>query len=728
MKFSIKKFLPLALIGMAINCFAAPEDHFVTTWKTDNPGTSNSSSITIPTFGPGYSYSVDWDNDNVVDQVGITGDITHDYGVPGTYTVRIFGDFPRIYFNGGGDKDKILSIDQWGTNPWSQMSSAFSGASNLVNNATDTPDLSMANFMTNMFLGASLIGGSTDNGNWDWNTSQILKMNGAFHSATSFNKDISNWNTSSVNDMSLMFFNAISFNQNIADWDTSLVQDMERMFLGAYDFNQNLAAWDVENVTDFSQMLSLVTLSTANYDALLISWAEQDINNALGFDGGNSQYCSHEAREARFSLILQDGLGISDGGLCDEGYFTTTWKTDNPGTSNSTSITIPVKDDEIYFYRVDWNGDGDFDDPSEDIDYMSGATHDYGVAGSYTIRIKGIFPRIFFNDSGDKDKILSVDQWGTRKFETMALSFTGASNLTINASDTPLVEDGGGYLLMFRDATSIGTGTGNWVWDTAGKGNMQSMFKNTQFNEDIGSWDTGDVETMASMFADTDSFDQDISDWNVSNVADLSLMFNGAGLSTQNYDLLLFNWGSQSLQSGVTFGAGASTYCFQGAQDARDDMINNDGWSIFDNGLSLTCGNDVDIVVSILNPATEAASNEVVEYEIQLVNIGTNPVVDAVLTDVLPPEIISSSWACTAFGTATCSASGTGPINDTFSIPFSSSLTYTVSATMTSAPFVDVYYQVTATVSALQADTNPNNNSDDDLNSYDDIIFESGFE
>ncbi len=32
---------------------------FVTVWKTDNTGSSNSTSITIPTTGTGYNYDVD---------------------------------------------------------------------------------------------------------------------------------------------------------------------------------------------------------------------------------------------------------------------------------------------------------------------------------------------------------------------------------------------------------------------------------------------------------------------------------------------------------------------------------------------------------------------------------------------------------------------------------------------------------------------------------------------
>ena len=51
---------------------------FITTWNTGNPGTSNATSITIPTSGAGYNYDIDWNNDGVFDEFGVVGDITHD--------------------------------------------------------------------------------------------------------------------------------------------------------------------------------------------------------------------------------------------------------------------------------------------------------------------------------------------------------------------------------------------------------------------------------------------------------------------------------------------------------------------------------------------------------------------------------------------------------------------------------------------------------------------------
>ena len=53
----------LTLFIFTFNLFS--QNEFITTWKTDNPGSSNDTSITIPTTGAGYNYDVDWDNDGV---------------------------------------------------------------------------------------------------------------------------------------------------------------------------------------------------------------------------------------------------------------------------------------------------------------------------------------------------------------------------------------------------------------------------------------------------------------------------------------------------------------------------------------------------------------------------------------------------------------------------------------------------------------------------------------
>ncbi len=282
----------LSMILLSTKLVAAPSDHFVTTWET----TVGDTVITIPTFpGETYSYAIDWDNDMVPDQTGITGDATHDYGVAGVHTIRIFGDFPRIYINDSAEKNKILSIEQWGTNQWISMERSFYGASNLVNNAIDTPDLSIVSSLSSMFRNCGSIGAAIETSNWDWDTSNVSLFNHMFINASSFNQDISSWSTNNVTNMQSMFTNAISF-------------------------NQDLSAWNVENIsTPFFLFLNNTAFSTINYDKLLIAWSNQNLllNSIFQLD---SQYCSVDAQNARATIISNFNWTITDGGhtnACD---------------------------------------------------------------------------------------------------------------------------------------------------------------------------------------------------------------------------------------------------------------------------------------------------------------------------------------------------------------------------------------------------------------------------
>jgi surface protein len=240
---------------------AESTDDFVITVKTDNPGTSSDNQFTIPTHpGSSYLYDVDCDNEKPDEIIGATGDATCNYDRPGTYTIRIKekshgNGFPRIYFNNSGDKDKIISVDRWGTGVWSSMAYAFYGCSNLAGQSVDTPDLSNVTDMSWMFMTAEAFNQNING----WDTSNVTNMVGMFYGASNFNQELSNWVVSSVTDMSYLFFNASSFNQIIGNWDVSNVDDMSRMFYGANVFNQDIGEWDTSKVKYMVRMFYYAT-------------------------------------------------------------------------------------------------------------------------------------------------------------------------------------------------------------------------------------------------------------------------------------------------------------------------------------------------------------------------------------------------------------------------------------------------------------------------------------
>ena len=247
---------------------------FTTVWKTNESSDSSlgPNTIAIPTTGNDYNYMINWGDGNI--ERDVNGTIKHIYDTEGTYTVKIYGDFPRIYFNDNRQvKDKLTKITDWGGIKWASMRCAFYGCSNMQIDTTSLPDLSQVTDMFYMFAGAiSFTGKNSSINNWDtsnvtdmvgmfwvasafnqdignWDTSKVTNMMGTFYLATSFNKDIGNWDTSSVISMGQMFRAARAFNQDIGNWDTSSVINMNCMFCDAKAFYQDLSGWNVSNVT-----------------------------------------------------------------------------------------------------------------------------------------------------------------------------------------------------------------------------------------------------------------------------------------------------------------------------------------------------------------------------------------------------------------------------------------------------------------------------------------------
>lgn len=201
------------------------------------------------------------------------------------------------------------NIGGWDVSNTGDMGYMFSGAT-AFNQDIGSWNVSKVYNMFSLFSGAESF--NQDIGRWD--VSKATMMSYMFRGANVFNQDISSWNVSGVYEMANMFSWTSNFNQDISSWDVSRVINMTEMFSNAIAFNQDIGSWDVGNVTNMTDMFKDVTLSTNNYNNILIGWAGQTVNNDINFNGGNSKYSPGEAADARAVLTGTYGWTIIDGG------------------------------------------------------------------------------------------------------------------------------------------------------------------------------------------------------------------------------------------------------------------------------------------------------------------------------------------------------------------------------------------------------------------------------
>jgi surface protein len=233
--------------------------------------------------------------------------------------------------------------------------------------------------------------------------------------------------------------------------------------------------------------------------------------------------------------------------------FVSTWNTslNSTGSSNKTSITLPLEASGIYSFVVDW-GDGisSFVDAWDSVN----VTHTYATEGVYIIQINGTIVGFRFNNGGDKLKILNIGQWGNLRVGNNNGYFYGATNLDSDATDSLDLTGTTTLYNMFNDASSL---TGDLSgWNTSNVENMQSMFRDASsftsnlsgwdvstvtsmsnmflsaaiFNSNLNMWKTSKVISMSYMFTNADSFDGNISLWDVSNVIGMTYMFSDAAI------------------------------------------------------------------------------------------------------------------------------------------------------------------------------------------------------
>lgn len=147
--------------------------------------------------------------------------------------------------------------------------------------------------------------------------------------------------------------------------------------------------------------------------------------------------------------------------------FISRWNTELPG-SNNDQVTIPTNGSYVYDYTVDW-GDG-----TSDTNITGNITHTYDDPGIYTIEITGLFPAIYFNNTGDRRKIIEITSWGDIQWQSMENAFYGCENLNFDAIAAPNLSQVTTLKNMFRGAF-VFNGILNG-WDVSNVTDISGMF------------------------------------------------------------------------------------------------------------------------------------------------------------------------------------------------------------------------------------------------------------
>ena len=129
------------LITTGLKSICDRPGYFITIWKTDNDGYTNSDQILFPlAFGGTYDFTIYWGDGSstYIDEYNETN-LTHTYSSAGIYEVRVSGTCYGFGFFSDGDQSKLLDVANWGSVRLHNYGWQFSNCDNLTGfSAPDT--------------------------------------------------------------------------------------------------------------------------------------------------------------------------------------------------------------------------------------------------------------------------------------------------------------------------------------------------------------------------------------------------------------------------------------------------------------------------------------------------------------------------------------------------------------------------------------------------------------
>jgi surface protein len=487
------------------------------------------------------SGTVYW-GDGTFDTYTSSLDITHDYGVAGTYDIYLYTNSFQYSDVGNNDRPKYLQIKDLRKQRFSAYSEYVNMANMIVVADAGAPDPDNVPRVGRAFQNCDSI--TTINASqWGFPATGLLYFaDNAFAGSDLFNDSgVSTWRVDRYVNIQEMFKNCVSFDVDLSDWANRLAtpngsaRSLKGMFNGCSSFTNGgvggvglgLDSWDTSTVNNLDSTFA----NSCVFNDRLDSWDTSGVNT--------------------MAFLFINNASFNNGGVSGVGLGIDNWDT--------SSVTNMANMFEKYrgssgFYVGSWD--------------TSSVTNMYRMFGTNTYVFSG-FPT--WNDG-------SINNWDVSNVTNMSQMFqnNSAFNQPLNNWDTSSVTNMGqmfshaynGVPAFNQDLSSWNTGSVTSMrymfgsiqnvsssfnnggspninnWNTANVTNMEGMFRRaTSFNQPIGNWNTGSVTNMYRMFTSATAFNQDIGSWNMSSVTDTREMFencpfnNGGSAGIANWNL-----------------------------------------------------------------------------------------------------------------------------------------------------------------------------------------------
>lgn len=216
-------------------------------------GTGDSFQLPLP-IGQTYNFVVYWGDGNFDTITAYNqAETLHSYSSGGIYQIKIDGKCGGWSFNNGGDKLKIISVDQWGDVGFSYLLGAFYGCTNL----TSIPemlaaDINVSNF-TDTFRGCTNLASNINNVLNNTNINYYLRT---FYQCGSITGTLPDFDTrTDITNFSAAFFGCASLTGSIPKFGNNTnITALNDTFNGCVGLNGTIPSDAISGLSNLTNL------------------------------------------------------------------------------------------------------------------------------------------------------------------------------------------------------------------------------------------------------------------------------------------------------------------------------------------------------------------------------------------------------------------------------------------------------------------------------------------